>query len=161
MQRLFTQAIAGQQQLAFLLVVERKTEHPPQLLKAIGTHLFVQVDNDLGVGVGVKAMTAAFEFGPKLGKVIDFTVKHHPDRPVFIEDGLMAAGNVNNAEAAHTQSGTVLNEDSLIVRTTMNNGLTHPVDGFRLNPISGLGADDSRDSAHALSPQYNPGPTAH
>jgi hypothetical protein len=43
-------------------------------------------------------------------------------------DGLVAAGQVNNAEPSHPQAHGAFDIDSLIVRTTVNDGLAHAMD---------------------------------
>ena len=71
--------------------------------------------------------------------------------PIVIPKVLVAPGQVNDAEAAHAQAGAVLDENAFVVGSTVHDGLAHPVDGRRLHPAAGLSANDSRDSAHALS----------
>ena len=57
--------------------------------------------------------------------VVDFTVENDPDRTVFIADGLMSGGEVNNAEAAHSQADPALRVKAIVVWTAMSHDVTH------------------------------------
>jgi hypothetical protein len=149
MQGLFAEAVASQQQAAAAFVVESESEHATQLGYAVGAHFFVEVDNGFGVTIRDEAVAAAFEIGTKFLEVVDLAIEDDPDGTVFIEDGLMTAGNVDNAEAGHAEAGTILREDALIVGAAMNDGLTHPVDGGGFDSIASLAAHDACDSAHS------------
>src|SRR5258708_12228264 len=70
--RLLAQAVAGQDQFAFGLVVDGEGEHATQFLDAVGSHFFVEMNNDFGVPVGAEAMAAAFYLGSKVDDVLEF-----------------------------------------------------------------------------------------
>jgi hypothetical protein len=47
----------------------------------------------------------------------------------------VAAGHVDDAEAAHSQASVGLGEDAFVVRAAMDNGLAHAVDGRFVDPL--------------------------
>src|SRR5208337_3141769 len=108
------------------------------------------MNDDFGVAVGVEAMAAAFEFGAEFGKVVNFAVEDDPGAAVFVEDRLMAAGEINDAEAPHPKSRAVLDEDALVVRTAVDDLVAHvPYESF--GDIAHPGwTNDSSDSTHDL-----------
>jgi len=93
-------------------------------------------------------MTATLQILPQLGVVIDLAIKHHPNAAVFIGNRLMAAGKIDNAETAKTKTNTRPDIDALVVRTTVNNGLVHPVDEVSGNLLFPLKLEYARDPAH-------------
>src|SRR5258708_2789834 len=99
----------------------------------------------------MKAVAALLEVCPQLGKIVDLAVENHPDRPVLIENGLVPTRQVNDAEAAHPQADTVLDEDSLVIRTSVHDSLAHAVDCAGFNPVVGSRTDNACDSAHGLA----------
>src|SRR5215469_8157662 len=106
------------------------------------------MDDHFRIRVGVEAMPAPLELASQLGEVIDFSIEDGPNRAVFVENRLMSAGNVDDAEAPHSQAGILLREDAFVVRAAMDDGLAHAVNGYRVDSLSPVRADDSRDSAH-------------
>src|ERR1700730_10496362 len=58
-------------------------------------------------------------------KVIDVTVENHSNRTVFVEYRLMAAGHVDDAEAAHSESERATFQVTLIVGTTVRHRRRH------------------------------------
>src|SRR5579863_1495491 len=152
MQWFFAQTIADQQQAMSGFVKHGERKHSSQLVNTIRSEILVEVNDDFGIGMGTEIVAMAFEFLPKLAEVIDLSVKHHPNRAVFVEHWLVSASQVNNAEPTHSQARTVLNEQPFIVRTAMNQRLTHLVDNVAVNPAVISWADNSSNTAHILNP---------
>src|SRR5208282_2116167 len=94
---------------------------------AVGAHLFVEMNDDFGVGVSVEAVASAFEFGAEFGKVVNLAVVYDPGGAVFIENGLMASGEIDDGEAAHAQTSAVGDVESLIVGAAVHDLLAHVV----------------------------------
>src|SRR5208337_3007584 len=126
-QRLLAQAVARQDQLALGLVVDGEGKHAAQFLDAVGAHFFVEMNDDFGIGVGVEAVAAVFELRAKFGKVVDLAVVNDPGAAVFVENGLMASGKVDDGEAAHAETSTIGDVDSLVVGASVHNLLAHVV----------------------------------
>jgi hypothetical protein len=93
----------------------------------------------------------------QLRKVIDFSVKNDPQARVFVVNRLSPAGKVNDAQAPHPESYGALRVDALVVRTAVNNGLTHPADIVGINHLA-LPANYAGYSAHHCTSEAS---TAH
>ena len=55
------------------------------------------MNDDFGVGMRVELVAALFKPTPQFWKIVDFAVVDDPDAFVFVVDGLVATGQVNNA----------------------------------------------------------------
>src|SRR5687767_4629117 len=60
-ERLDSEAITREQQRAFGLIPKRKCKHAAQVLDAVSTVIFVQMNDGFGIAVGAKAMTALYQ----------------------------------------------------------------------------------------------------
>ena len=85
MERLFSQTVARNQDLAPAFVVESEREHPPQLVDAIPSHLLVEMDDHFCIGVSREMVASRQKLGTKLRKVINFAVENHPCRAVLVK----------------------------------------------------------------------------
>jgi len=96
-----------------------------------------------------KHVAAGLESAAQLPEIVDFSVKDDGDVACFIEHGLVAAGKVDNTEAAHPKRGRGSDEQSIIIRATMPDGFHHPArDRFGLFGV--LNSNDAADSTHGL-----------
>ena len=57
--------------------------------------------------------------------IVDFAVKDDPNCAVFIAERLMAAGDINDAQAAHSNCGGPVGVNAFIVGATMGHGAAH------------------------------------
>src|ERR1017187_3807541 len=106
------------------------------------------MNNDFGVGVGVEAMAAAFELGAEFGEIVNLAVENDPCAAVFVEDGLMASGEIDDAEAAHAEASAVGDVKSLIVGAAVNDLVAHVVhESFRDVALASC-AHHASDSTH-------------
>src|SRR5580692_9934042 len=108
------------------------------------------MDNYFSVGVGIEAVSALFEIGTQLWKVVNLAVEDHPDGSILVEHWLVASRQVDDTEAAHSQPSAVFDEDSFVIRSAVHDGLAHAVDCAGLNPVVGRRAHDTSNSTHAL-----------
>jgi hypothetical protein len=60
------------------------------------------MNDNFCVTASVKMMALPLQFGAKLKKVIDFTIKNNPNTTVFIVDRLMTARYIDYAEPSYT-----------------------------------------------------------
>ncbi len=116
MERLLSQAVARDQHLAATFVVKREREHSPQLVDAIPPHLLVQMNNHFRIAVGRKMVATRQKLGTKLRKVINFAVENHPYRTVLVKYRLVSSSQIDDAQAAHSQAGSVFDENALVIR---------------------------------------------
>ena len=150
MQRLLAQAVAGEDQLSFRLVVDGESEHAAQLLDAVGAHVFVEMNDDFGVAVGLEAMALFFELGAEFEEVVNLAVENGPCAAVFVENRLMASGEVDDAESAHAETGAVGDVESLVVGAAVDDLLAHMVHECFGDIALASCANDSSDSTHGL-----------
>src|SRR5258708_15142 len=117
--------VAGGKQLLLLHVPDGKGEHAAQMLDAVSSVLFVQVDNGFRVAVSTVMMTTGLELLAECAVVIDLPVENDPQSSILVTDGLVAGREVDNAEAAHAQAYAAAGVDSLIVGPAMHHRGTH------------------------------------
>jgi hypothetical protein len=65
-------------------------------------------------------MPAPLERVPQLPEVVDFTVEDDSDVASLVENGLMSARKVNNAEAAHPERYGWCRKKPLVIRAAMH-----------------------------------------
>ena len=61
-------------------------------------------------------------------EVVDFAVEDDADRAVFVVDGLPAAAEVDDAQAAHAQDGERLGEHAVFIGPAMDHRGHHLAD---------------------------------
>ena len=101
-------------------------KHAAEFAHALLAPFFIGVNDDFGVRIGAKRVAAFLEGLAQLPEVVDFTVENDSDISGFIEYGLVAAGKVNDAEAAHSQRRRRGNQEAVFVRAAMPQRLHHP-----------------------------------
>lgn len=87
--------------------------------------IFVQVWNQLGIAVGGKAMPFRFKLLLDFGIVKEFTIKNSGDGPVFIEDGLLAICQANDAQSAVGEGKAWNLQIAILIGAAMKYGLRH------------------------------------
>src|SRR3990170_1169790 len=102
-----------------------------------------------GVGIGAKVVVLLIQVGAQLLVVVAFTVVDNGDGFIFVEDGLVAAGHVDDRQAAHGQAYAALLVVALAIRPAVQNGAVHAaqVGAIRL-PLAAI--HDAADTAHYL-----------
>ena len=61
------------------------------------------MDDDLGVAVGLEDVLLGLQLGAQVHEVVNFTVEHADDGAVLIVHGLLACGQVDDAQTAEAQ----------------------------------------------------------
>src|SRR5579862_5108844 len=110
------------------LIVQSEGKHASQFLDAVRSQILIKMHNNFRIGVRRESVPALLQFGAQFRKVIDLAVINDPNRFIFVEDGLVPTREIDNAEAAHSQTHAVFHKDPLVVRTSMHDRLAHPVD---------------------------------
>src|SRR2546427_5305279 len=148
-QRLDPQSVPSQQQSLRAVVPEREGEHPAQFLDTVLSVLLVEMDDHLRIGGGRKRMAALLKFPAEVAKVVDLTVKHHPDRGVLVVDRLASGLQVDDAQAAHTQAHALVPSEiePLIVGAPMDERRAHRAQLFQRDRLP-LETHYSRNAAH-------------
>src|SRR5258707_4526 len=115
------------------------------MLEAVAAVLLVGVDDRLSVRVGLEAMTAVLELLAEILEVVDLTVEDDADGAVFVVDRLIAAGDVDDGQAAHAQADIVRPEETFAVGTAVQQPVVHRL---QRGAIGAQGAQHAGDAAH-------------
>jgi len=97
-------AVAGEEELLFGLVPEGEGEHAAEVGGAVGAVLFVEVEDDFGVGLGAEAVAGGLEVAAEGFEVVALAVVDEVEGAVFVGHGLVAGGEVDDGEAAMGQA---------------------------------------------------------
>src|SRR5437016_2176806 len=108
------------------------------------------MNDDLGIGPRIETMTLPLEGGSQAFEVIDFAVEDDPNRTIFVMDRLMACGQIDNAEPAHTEAHAVLHVIARIIRSAMHHGIAHRLN-FVFKYRLPAEAQQTGDSTHTSS----------
>src|SRR5882757_1448391 len=150
MKRLLAQTVPGQNKFALHLVINGQRKHAAQFLDAIRAQILVEMNDDFCIASGIEAMSAPFQLGTQLGKIVDLAVVDDPCAAIFVEHRLMSASEIDDAQAAHAQTGAVLDEDAFIVGPTVDDLIAHVADQ-RLGDVAFPScAYDSSDTTHTF-----------
>src|SRR5580698_10352044 len=95
--------IAGQQQPAAVGVPQCEGKNTVEARDAVVAPLLVAVNNYLRIGFGHELVALLFQFLAQLDKVINFSVEHNLQTPIFIPDGLRAPRKIDDAQPAMPQ----------------------------------------------------------
>ena len=86
------QVIADEAEGLLPRIMEGDGEHAVQDLGEIRPVLFITVDDNLRVAMGLEAMPPPLQIPSQFSEVVNLAVENRPHRPVFIENRLAAAG---------------------------------------------------------------------
>jgi hypothetical protein len=118
------------------------------------TPLFVGVDDDFGVGFGLKMMASAFKLFAQNPEIINLSVENESDVAIFVVDRLIPAGEIDDAETANTKGdgggerGAV--DFAKTIGATMQHRGAHAMHGA-LSVLRIIDTDGAADSAHKTS----------
>jgi hypothetical protein len=76
-------------------------------------------------------MPEILQFRAQFREVVDFAVENDPNGPIFVVDGLVATGEVDNAKTSHPQSDIVSRKHTLVIGPAMDNASTHLLNFLR------------------------------
>src|SRR5919108_1851137 len=145
--RLDAEPVAREEQLLPALVPDREAEHAAQPLDASRPQLLVEVDDRFGIARGAEDVALLLELVPELAIVVDLAVEHDPDGGVLVRHGLLAAGQVDDAQTAHAERHTVSEIDAFLVRSAMDHDAAHIPD-LLFEDRPSVPPHDSGDTAH-------------
>jgi hypothetical protein len=94
-------------------------------LQELDSFLLIEMHQHLSVGVAMKRVTLFLQLIPELLKVVNLSIADHPDGGVFVRNGLMAAGHIDNAEPTHPECDPRAYVGPLIIGTAVLDHLTH------------------------------------
>jgi hypothetical protein len=153
-QRLLPEPIPRKHDLAATVIPKREREHAVETLDEARALVLVEVWKYFRIASRAKHMPARDELVSQLAEVVDLTVLDGHDRPVFVPDRLVTAGNVDDAQSADTKDRTGRTIYSFIVRSSMSehgehsphlwpsgsvcNGTSDPTHGPRIARLCGF-----------------------
>jgi hypothetical protein len=112
------------------------------------TPIFVKVQSDFTVRPGSKPVPVPFERSPDALKVIKLAVDDNSKLLVFVGDGLVAAGQVNDAQARMAKPDALVSREPVVL--TIRPPMAQPLSGavqqlFWKRPFA---REESSDTTH-------------
>jgi hypothetical protein len=127
-QGLDPQTVARQEELPALRIPDRERKHPDQAIHHPGPELFIEMHQRLRVALRFETVAPALQLVAQFPVVIDFAVEGHPDRPIFVGQGLAAARHVDDAQPDMAESRLRVAVDSFSIRAAMAHDIQHALD---------------------------------
>jgi len=144
------EAVAGAEQRLGLPVPDGEGEHAAQRGNTARPVLLPGMQDGFGVAVRAVAVAGGFQGRAQSGVVEDLAVEDDLGRAVLVGHGLVAAGQVDDAEPAVSEGGRRVQPDAAVVRSAVAEDVRHsPEDGFGAGIKPSL--DEPRDAAHRSS----------
>src|SRR6266850_200753 len=151
-QRLNSQAIAGDKKLSAARVPYGKSKHSAQVLDTFLSKIFIKVDDHFRIAGRRKCVAATLQLLPKFVKVVNFAVEDRDDGSIFIADGLLTSAQVNDAQAAHSDCQILVKIDPGIIRTAMTDDTEHVFQDVRLHRCVILVFVNTANATHGFAP---------
>jgi hypothetical protein len=90
--------------------------------------LLIEMDQDFNIGLRAKAVSLCNHFISELAMIEDLAVTNQKDGLILIRQRLVASKQVNDTQPPETESNTIIDKISAIVRATMRKRLRHCLD---------------------------------
>ncbi len=127
-QRFDAQAIPGQHQALAAVIPEGKAKHPAQLVNAVRTVFFVEVDDNLGIGLRVECVAPALQLRAQFPVVVDLPIEHDLNAAILIGHRLMTGLQIDDTQPAHAQANRSINVEAFVIRPPVNHHIAHRLD---------------------------------
>ena len=96
-------------------------------------HLFVEVDENLRIAVRARSVGHRLQQpGSQRPVVVDLAVEDHLDGAVFVAERLIAAGQVDDRQAAMNQADAGAGPEALGVRAAVGDAVAHCLEDSRI-----------------------------
>src|SRR5258705_6469069 len=106
------------------------------------------MDQRLGIRGRGEPMPPSDQVGSELPVVVDLAIEDDPDAAVLVADGLVAAREVDDAEAAHPHAEGTGQVASSAVRAAVDQDVGHPLQDIGVNRPLSLSAERAVDTTH-------------
>lgn len=151
MEGLLPEPVSPNKKCFCLAIPESEGEHSVEAFEAACSSLFVEMDDDLSVGVGSKPVAFFFEFFSEIPKVVNLTVEHYPDGVILVCHRLSARRReIDDAESFMSEADgyfrRILDQLSFIVGTSVPQDTAHPLQRLWIDGT--LQRNVSVDAAH-------------
>ena len=101
---------------------------PVQMVDKAFAEVFIEVHQHFGVRCGVEAVATRLQFRPEFQVVEDLAVEHDRDRAGFVVNGLVAGGEVDDAQARVRKSDAGCQVVAETIWPTVSQGVNHPLE---------------------------------
>ena len=123
-------------------------------LQEVFTPFLVCVHQHLNIGLAAETVAAIRQLLPYRFEVVDFPVCDKMNGAVLSVERLLPTADVNDRQAAHSQTNTGQHDVPLVVGTPMPQRAGHARQLPRVDRPIALTLDDSDDSTHSAK-RYN------
>src|SRR5207253_9471520 len=135
-------------QSAPALVPQGDREHAVEVADEVEPVVLVEVNDDLGVGPGIKAVAPRLQLPAQLGEIVDLAVEDRPDVAILAVDRLLPGVDVDDREPTHCEAGVALEIVPCVVGTPVDEGLAHRAKRLGLHGTIRLRIELTDDAAH-------------
>ena len=150
-ERLDSEPIAGEEQLAAVAIPDREGEHAPEAAHAIDTPLLPRVYDRFGVGAGLEHVSDRGQLLEQLAEVVDLAVVYDRDRAVLVKQGLMTSADVDDREPPVRQTHPGLDEATDVVRSAVMQNVGEAIEIGRVDLTRTVKQEDAPNPAHGSS----------
>ena len=146
--RLDAQAVARHEEGLAVAVPQRKGEHAAQSLHAVFAPGLPGVHDDFGVALGVEHMAQRLQLRNQRLEVVDLAVEDDDHRPVFVEQGLLPGGHVDDRQAPMPEPHAGFEVQAAFVRPPVGLRLVHAVQDRMRHGARRTRVEDAGDATH-------------
>ncbi len=147
-QRLDADVVHRQDQLPGVAIPQGEGVHAAQTVEHRQAALLVEVHQRLGVAARAEDVPLGRQSGVQFEVVVDFAVEDDGDTAVFVEDRLIPARHVDDAQAAHPQGDAGGVEEAVTVRPAMGDARGHGACQGRVEGRASVQVDDASNATH-------------
>src|SRR5450432_65541 len=147
-ERLDAQPVASRKENAATLIPNHEREHAAEVLHAVATVFFVEMDDGFGVAVGAVYVAARLHFLAGVLVVVDFAVIDDPDIAGFVRQGLVTGLDVDDDETAHGDAHVAVEEKAFIIRTAVGDLAVHRGQRGPIHATRSILVEDPADATH-------------
>ena len=102
--------------------------------------------------IGWQTDGPGYHIGGEIGIVVDLAVEHDCNGAIFIEDRLLSAAEIDDAETAMAQTGVSIDKVTVIIWTAVRLSRSHAFDQLPVDVVSYVEIDDPANPAHIPFP---------
>jgi hypothetical protein len=110
------------------------------------------MDDGFGIRARSIGMTCSLEIRAHVRVVVDFSVKGDPDVARFVGQRLMTAREIDNAQSAMSEGGSIVGVETRSVRTSIADEVAHRDSARAVVRAESVAGDDSCNATHVRQP---------